>query len=279
MSERLSGEECRLYKERLVQSTLSAIQEKPDTAAVEDFARLLSTDIEFQRSLAKHWTKKLVAKTGCTIEDVVTTALMELFAHDMRIEVVTRGSDPTNATLFLFGTDRPFYSIPLSLLRCNSKAMAYFLRVVFQGQTMPGSPMFLTTTCSGVSSEIVSKGFSYNATFGNTFSRAAVLLSMVACLSSSSACSSAYDKEYDYYRLMRTVLLSATGRLHTSLSDESFRSMRPWLNPREVFAVCQVFEHCQDDETFAAHSLLSIQAKNIDSMLTPAAETVFDIVK
>lgn len=263
---RLNEAQRAAYLDEMVASTVAAMEKKSNKAAVTELAMLMSTDVEFQKTVAQYWNSKLTLSTDGTLQESLTIMNKELYAHPIQLEATTRGSVRTDATLYLFGIDRPFFSIPIDRMWCNPKIMAYVIRLILQGHQLPGAQMFTYMTCSNDNCENTFKRFQFNNTFSRDFSRGSFFVSQVACFASCSMLTAAHDKEYNYFLAMRALALSATSELLTFLVRREVQQARTWLSTREVDVVRRVRATCVDDALFSAYELMGVLAQNITSI-------------
>jgi hypothetical protein len=241
------------------------IGEWSPSTVVQQLALHASTDPEFLHLLLDVWVQQLDHAPDVAFEDELVSFIGELMTLPANFAVVMMrgtvsggGAASSNSTgdWYLFGLEQTRFKVPFELLRTNFVMLACLFRLIYQGQPLPGRPVFAKTASAADRSESVCTEFMYPDMFSAHLDRVCLVGYFVKllCVKTYVIAAARADKN-DYLLIVRQLLLSALQRVETRLAAK-----RPeWLLGNDALArLHEITVLCQSRESFDPGRFLSL---------------------
>jgi hypothetical protein len=250
------------------------VGEMSPASVVQRLALHASTDAEFLRLLLDVWVQQLDHAPDVSFETEISGFIYELLTLPANFAVMTMrstggggGGSGAAATAnstgdwYLFGLEHARFKVPFELMRSNYVILASLFRLMYQGQPLPGRPLFAKVTTSADRSEVAHNEFTYPDLFSAHFDRVAlvayfllVLCSKTVAAAAAAAASGAAagENDTDYVLVVRQLLLGAMQRVETRLAAPTAAVKRPeWLVGNDALArLHEITVLCQSRESF-----------------------------
>jgi hypothetical protein len=239
---------------RTVEEILS---ELPPAAVVERFGQHVSRDPNFLRLLAKQWLRfdRTLSQVAMDVE--IGELFYQLLTLNTELAVVTC-SGTVNGTItgdwYPFGLEHQRFKVPYELMRNNFVIATCLARMVFQGQPLPGAPLFKRSETSAQRGERVMSAFEYPYLLSQHIDRMTILQQIVLMYCSQVHACQGMHADVDHIGAMHHVLYSALqrteARIHRLLAQS--RDHFPWLvKPGVLEQLTEIKEQCRQRSEFS----------------------------
>jgi hypothetical protein len=250
--------------EALMERTHTILYVLPAQEVASNLAVLMSIDPQLLNSVATIYVQRLTKVANKTLEETLGEMFADLFKFPMHLEIrteqITSGS--FDGSVYLFGMDQPFYSIPMKLFRSSTSAFACLSRLTNEPGQMPEGCSFRKTMCEADNSEMRYSQFAYNATFNAIFSRFSLLVALCVSLSATSRVQEAKFVDNNDHSMMRVLVHGALMRLVENISRPEVRANKPHLTDALIVKIHQLIKMCSALETFHSLNLMQLSVEN-----------------